>query len=114
MKRATLAIPMMLGLLTSFTAVHATPQQERLFNGQSVYGTPASAQQANKVVDVDKVSAVNVECGETVVFRKGEQSFAWKFDTVGHRSVKLSNIAPKEFASKTLTVYVSRNEAERT
>lgn len=114
MKRATLTISTLLGLLMSVTAAQATPLQESMFNGRSVYGVPASAQQASKVVDVDKVSAVNVECGETVVFRKDEQSFAWKFDTVGHRAVNLAKIAPKEFAGKPLTVYVSPNEAERT
>jgi hypothetical protein len=114
MKRSTLAIPTVLGLLMSVTAAQANPLQERMYDGRSVYGAPAAAQQASKVIDVAKVSTLNVECGETVVFRNGEQSFAWKFDTVGHRSVKLASIAPKEFGSKPFTVYVSRNEAERT
>lgn len=113
MKRASLAISTALGLLVS-VAAQATPEQERLLNGASVNGAPSSAQLASKVVDVDKVSTVNVVCGQTVVFRKGDQSFAWKFETVGHRSVKLASIAPKEFAGKPVTVYVSRNEAEHT
>lgn len=114
MKSSPTALSLTLGLLLIAGGAQAGTAQHSMTNGRSVHGTPASAQQDSRVVDVTQARTLNVACGQTVVFRRGDQSFAWTFDAVDHRAVKLASIAPPGFADQTLTIYISRNESERT
>lgn len=100
-----------LGLLVAVAGAQAG---DRLYNGQSVHGRSVEQPQHARVVDVDAHKTLNVNCGDTVTFRKGSQSFSWKFDTVGHGAVDLRAIAPAGFSDKKLMIYVSRSEGERT
>lgn len=84
-----------------------------LSNGNSVYGVPATASSASKVVDLSKApKAMNVNCGDVISFRDGDKTFTWKFDVVGHQAVNLAAIAPTGFNSQALKIYVSRNVGE--
>jgi hypothetical protein len=95
-------------------AAQAAPQpNERLMNGNSVYGVPYAGQKTDFVVDLDSRRTINIKCGQTVLFRQGGKTFSWKFDVVGHRAVDLSKIAPAGFSDKPFKVYVVRNEGER-
>lgn len=112
----TLTTTLLAGLLIAAGAAQAGQQASHLMaNGKSVHGSEVVAQAGTaKVVNVDDRKALNVNCGETVTFRKGDKSFSWKFDSANHTAVDLRTIAPAGFADKPLMVYVSRNEAERT
>nr|WP_297379821.1 CzcE family metal-binding protein [uncultured Roseateles sp.] len=94
-------------------SAQAAPPAERLMNGNSIYGVPFAGQKTDFVVDLDSRRAINIECGQTVLFRQGGKTFAWKFDVVGHKSVDLSKIAPAGFSDKAFRVYVDKNEGER-
>jgi len=85
-----------------------------LNNGRSVHGV-ASAAQPDRVVDLAKVASgeLNIVCGETVQFRNGDKTFAWKFESVGHRAVDLRALAPAGFTDRPLWVFVERNDGER-
>jgi len=109
-----LALGLSLSLSAGLARANAQQPQPLLSNGQSVYGTPAEASPTSRQVDLATAGALNIRCGETVVFRSGTQRFAWKFDSISHRPVPLQAIAPAGFAlGKALTVYVERNESER-
>lgn len=103
-----------LGLLLAANVQAGPAKGETLYNGQSVYGRAVTQPQNARVVDVNAEKSLNVDCGETITFKKGAQTFSWKFDTVGHRPVNLRAIAPAGFADSPVTIYVSRSEAERT
>lgn len=110
-------IPMsavVLGLLLAANVQASPASKDQLYNGQSVYGRVVTQPQNARVVDVNAQKSLNVDCGETVTFKKGAQTFTWKFETVGHRPVDLRAIAPAGFADAQLIVYVARSEAERT
>lgn len=79
----------------------------------SLHGRATAAAPSARQVDVDQVRVVNVDCGDTVTFRKGDKTFSWKFDSLQHRAVDLRTLAPAGFADKPLMVYIARNEAER-
>ncbi|MBB4843803.1 hypothetical protein HNP55_002326 [Paucibacter oligotrophus] len=115
LKTSTLTLALALSALGLAGASQAATgaNGERLMNGKSVYGVPAAASSAVKEINVDQLSTLNVNCGDTLSFRRGEQSFTWKFDVVGHRIVDLQKIAPAGFIDKPLLVYVDRNESER-
>lgn len=112
----TLTTTLFAGLMIAAGAAQAAqPGANLMANGKSVHGSEVVAQAgAAKAVNVDDRRSLNVDCGETVTFRKGDKTFSWKFDSVSHRAVDLRTIAPAGFADKPLMVYVSRNEAERT
>jgi len=109
LKAAVLFAGIALTAQASLAATNAT-----LLNGNSVYGVPAQANAASKVIDVTKAAQeINLKCGEVVNFRNGDKSFTWKFDSVGHAAVDLAAIAPAGFAGAGIKVYVERNEGER-
>jgi len=113
MNRSITNVALAFGLALSATVASAAMDTTKLANGKSVYGALASASQAEKVVDVGSADTVTIDCGATVTFRSGDESFSWKFDVVGHRAVDLLAIAPAGFTSKPLKVYVVRNDSER-
>lgn len=98
--------------LTTPAAI-ASAQSETFASGRSWYGVPNSPEVASREVDVSNTEAINIECGETVTFRNGDKSFTWRFDVVGHRVVDIRKVAPANFASKKLMVYVRPNYLER-
>ena len=114
MNRTISSSAVLLGLLLAASAQAAPASPEKLYNGQSVYGREVAQAQNARIVDVSATKALNVDCGETVTFKKGTQTFTWKFETVGHRPVDLRAIAPAGFLNAPVMVYVSRSEAERT
>jgi hypothetical protein len=73
----------------------------------------AEASTAAKTVDVTKVKAFNVDCGDVVTFRNGAKSFTWKFEVPNHGRVDLKAIAPADFNAPAVFIYVSRAESER-
>ena len=111
----TFTTTLLAGLLIAAGAAQAgQPGANLMSNGKSVHGNQVVAQAgATKVVNIDDRKSLNVDCGETVTFRKGDKSFTWKFDSVNHSAVDLRAIAPTGFADKPLMVYISRSEAER-
>ncbi|CAM3616846.1 CzcE family metal-binding protein [Paracidovorax anthurii] len=82
-------------------------------NGQSALGRAASPANATRTVDASQARTLNVKCGETVAFRNGDKTFAWKFDVAAHRPVSLAAISPSDFGASPLRVYVAPNEGER-
>lgn len=99
-------------LLMSGAAFAQAQANPIMRNGKSVFGTPADASVATRVIDVQAGSSVNVTCGDVVTFKSGEKSFTWRFDVAGHRSPVLSTIAPAGFVGNDFKVYVSRNRYE--
>ncbi len=73
----------------------------------------AEASTAARTVDVTKIKALNVDCGDVVTFRNGAKSFSWKFEVPNHGRVDLKAIAPADFNAPNMIVYVSRAESER-
>jgi hypothetical protein len=80
----------------------------------NAYGTPATATPADRIVRLGPDShRVNVAYGETVRFiaesgNSAERSFAWRFDVVPEGvSVDLSKVAPSDFPSHNVRVFVS-------
>lgn len=114
MNRTVSTSAIVLGLLLAANVQAGPANSETLYNGQSIYGRAVTQPQNARVVDVSAQKSLNVDCGETVTFKKGTQTFSWKFETVGHRPVDLRAIAPAGFVDSPVTVYVSRSEAERT
>ena len=95
---------------TEATAVFAGSQQAVELR---LLGKPTTAGADATVVDVSKTSVLNIECGDVVTFRNGDQSFSWKFDVISHRMVNLKTIAPADFKAPDLRVYVAPNDQER-
>lgn len=104
-------------LIAAFIAIGSTGALAAKDAQQSVdrswLGKPIAAAVGTKTIDVTKVKAINLDCGDVVTFRNGEKTFTWKFDVVGHRSVDLKSIAPAEFNAPDVRVYISRNDSER-
>ena len=76
---------------------------------------PAAAQGPSstpRVIDVSQATYANVRCGETVVFRSGDQQFRWTSNQVSHAPFNLKDIAPAGFAASQVQVYVARNRLE--
>ncbi|WCM92266.1 CzcE family metal-binding protein [Acidovorax sp. NCPPB 2350] len=82
-------------------------------NGQSALGRAANPANATRTVDASQARTLNVKCGETIAFRNGDKTFAWKFDVAAHRPVNLAAISPSDFGASPLRVYVAPNEGER-
>ena len=51
----------------------------------------------------------NVTQGETVKFTSGDKSFTWKFDTLGTPNFQLADIAPTDFETNNVRIYVGEN-----
>lgn len=96
---------------TGMTALSgiAAAQSDTFMNGQSYYGQPATAGAPARVVDLATTNYVNVRYGETVNFMSGTKTFAWTFDGLTPRNVSLAKIAPPDFSTKPMTIYVERN-----
>ena len=87
---------------------------ETFRNGQSIYGQPAAASSAARVVDLAQVARPNIAYGETVIFLgDAGQQFAWTFNGLDRRGVDLAKIAPAGFATKGAVAYVARDPANR-
>lgn len=91
--------------------IPAIANSETFMNGRSIYGYSVPDHQG-KVVHAATLKSINVRCGDTVTFTNGGKQFSWKFDVAGHRSVALNKVAPPDFGSSMLTVYVSPREDE--
>ncbi len=79
------------------------------------YGAAISGVQVDRVIRIGpSTRAVNVERFERVrfVFDSG-RSFEWHFYTLGHPTIKLSQIAPDLGAQQDVTIYVSPSPDER-
>ena len=71
-------------------------------------GTPAQAAQAARVIKLGAGSEyLNVNRGEIVTIANGEKAFTWMFDTLGTPSFELAKIAPRDFGTGHLRVYVA-------
>ncbi len=55
----------------------------------------------------------NVVRGETVTFVYGDKSFTWQFDTLGEPNFRLAEIAPQDFGTGHVQVYVGPNASDR-
>lgn len=86
---------------------------DRFGNGESMYGRSAPDAGRARVVDVNTAKYINVEHRSTVVFTNGSERFAWTFDGLELRGVKLDKIAPHDFGSTGLMVYVGRDPLMR-
>jgi len=80
----------------------------------NAYGTSATSTPADRIVRLGPSSRrVNVAYGETVRFvtetgNAAERSFTWRFDVIPEGvSVDLSKVAPPDFPSHNVRVYVS-------
>lgn len=94
--------------IAAFSGI-AAAAPDTFMNGRSYYGTPANASAPARVVDLATTNYVNVKYGETVNFVSGTKTFAWTFDGLTPRSVGLDKIAPPDFGTKPMTIYVERN-----
>lgn len=106
-----LAITLLCAIGATTSAYAAGPDQ--LLNGKSPYGTQVADGPEAIKADLAKSRYLNVRCGDTVTFVRGDRTFSWKFESLGHRAVPLSKIAPAGFAPDNYMVYVARNEGER-
>lgn len=62
---------------------------------------------ATRTIAVDSGSRyLTVTRGDTVTFVNGAKRFTWVFDTYEKAPIRLSRIAPSDFGSGHLTVYV--------
>jgi len=87
--------------------------QDRFANGECLYGSSHTGQQAERVVDVNTAHhAVGVNYGETVKFVDGSKSFTWTFNGLGGRNVELQRIAPAGFNAHGLGVSVERDPGD--
>ena len=80
-----------------------------------VYGTQASADSAQRTIEVNAdTKAVHVTNGEIVTFKINGQRFTWKFDLYHQEGVvDLSFLAPKEMHADGVKVYVAENPVFR-
>lgn len=102
-------------LATSMTSLSgiAAAKSDSFMNGQSYYGQPANSGAPARVVDLATANYVNVQYGETVNFVSGAKTFAWTFNGLSPRAVSLTKIAPPDFGTKPLTIYVARDPLNR-
>ncbi|MEH6434730.1 CzcE family metal-binding protein [Massilia sp. DD77] len=98
-------IPMLALALAAASTAQARPLPP------GIYGAPASAGAAERVIDVTpQTRYLNVHNGETVTIRVGGASFTWHVDTFPHiGAFPLSLIAPAGIDAGGATVYVSAN-----
>jgi len=71
-------------------------------------GTPAQGALAARVIKLGTGSEhLNVNRGEIVTIVNGGKAFTWRFDTLGTPSFGLAKIAPRDFGTGHVRVYVS-------
>lgn len=102
-------------LATGMTALSgvAAAKSDAFMSGQSYYGQPAAAGTPARLVDLATTDSVNVRFGETVNFVSGTKTFAWTFNGLSPRAVSLTKIAPPDFGTTPLTIYVARDPLNR-
>lgn len=61
---------------------------------------------ARKIVITPRTKYANVKRDEVVTFQNGDKSFTWKFDTLGTPNFPLAEIAPKDFGTGHVRIYV--------
>ncbi len=76
-------------------------------------GTPAQGVLAARVIKLGAGSKyLNVNRGEIVTIVNGEKAFTWRFDMVSMPSLELAKIAPRDFGTGHLRVYVAVDQDE--
>lgn len=76
-------------------------------------GTAASVDAAERrIVITPGARYANVTRGEVVTFAYGDKAFAWKFDTLGTPNMALAEIAPRDFGSGHVRIYVAPDPLE--
>jgi hypothetical protein len=91
-------LPALAAVAMLCTSVHAYPT--------AVLGDAApDSTQARTVTITPDTRSVDVDFGETVVFRTSDSRFAWRFYTPA-RSFDLNQIAPAGALAQTVRVYV--------
>jgi hypothetical protein len=100
----------------SLTVATTAPLSSLQRENPSVYGTPAQADSADRIVRMESdPHSMNVAYGETVEFiAQGEdgaqRSFTWRFDVSPAMSyVDLSEVAPADFPDRKLRVFVAED-----
>lgn len=81
-------------------------------NGESIYGQKAASGTSARTVDLAKDQTINVEYGETVIFKSTDgKQFAWTFNGLDQRLVQVSKFAPREFNAGQTKVAIGRDPA---
>lgn len=76
-------------------------------------GTPAPGALTDRVIKLGAGSKyLNVNRGEIVTVVNGEKAFTWRFDRLGPSSFELAKIAPRDFGTDHLRVYVAPDPDE--
>lgn len=116
MNHALAKTALIASLIAAAAGAHAgnAGADQRMSNDNAMQGRAVALAETRhaRVINLDTQKSANVDCGETVVFLKGGQRFAWKFDTPTHAAVDLRTIAPAGFTDSKTMVYVSRSDAE--
>lgn len=77
-------------------------------NSADHLGTPAPAKAADRTVVVKPgTKYINADRGDVVTVVHGDKSFTWEFDTFGAPNFALKEIAPGDFGTGHVRVYVS-------
>jgi hypothetical protein len=104
------------GPIDSLTVATTAPLSTLRYQDHSVYGTPAQAPGADRIVRLGSDGQwINVAYGQTIDFvaedsNGSEQSFAWRFNVSPDTShVDLSDIAPADFPDKGVRVFVAED-----
>ncbi len=112
MKKPVLAAMVLVATLAS-TAARAASEGGDTWS-RFAYGTPSTAPTVDRTLHVGSNSQkINVAYGETVRFvaesgNGPERSFTWRFDALPEGvSVDLSKLAPADFPSHNVRVFVS-------
>lgn len=100
------SVPLLAVAFVAATYPATAPLAESFMNGRSYYGEPAAASAPARAVDIASTTRVTARYGETIVFRNAGRQFAWTFNGLDRRTIDLSRIAPKDFASRPLTIYI--------
>ena len=89
----------------------AKATQGKLNTSAARSGYEAPINGATRVIRVDdNTRYVNVESGDTVKFIMRDKAFAWQFDPPG--AVQLAQIAPRDFGTGHVVVYVAPNPSQ--
>lgn len=76
-------------------------------------GQQAPAAAGARVVDARSTKVLNVAYGETIVFVDGDKRFAWTFNGLDNRMVRLASVASPDFLAADLKVYVGKDPSTR-
>ena len=77
---------------------------------KSPRGMPGNPEQADRNIALKAGKKfANVTQGATVKFTSGDKSFTWKFDTLGTPNFQLADIAPTDFETNNVRIYVGEN-----